>query len=95
MKTKIISVVVLLFISVSVIAQNTEEKPQKKYDNAFSIALATLPMGNFQINYERLINDSWGIKIGIGGSFIDKDDRKKEGLNSEIYLKYYVLDSKR
>jgi len=95
MKTRIISIVVVLSFSILVSAQGIEKKPEKIYKNAFSISLATLPLGNFQLNYERSLNSAWAIKIGIGATFVDKDDRKKEGLNSEIYLKYYVLDKDR
>lgn len=95
MKTRIFSIVILLSASLLVSAQSLEKKSDKIYNNALSISLATLPTGNFQLNYERSINTTWAIKIGIGATFIDKDDRKKEGLNSEIYLKYYVLDKDR
>lgn len=95
MKARIFVIASLFAITLTANAQDNEKKSEKKYDNSFSIALASLPIGNFQLNYERRINDSWGVKIGMGGSFVDRDDKKKEGLNSEIYLKYYVLDSKR
>jgi len=95
MKTIIITVAVFIYTSLFISAQTPVQKPEKIYNNALSIALTNLPLGNFQINYERSITSDWAIKIGIGASFIDKDDRKKEGLNSEIYLKYYVLDKDR
>lgn len=94
MKTKIF-IIILLAVSVITSAQNIEKKPEKVYNNALSISLASLPLGNFQLNYERFIDETWGVKICMGATFIDKDDRKKEGLNSEIYVKYYVLDKNR
>jgi len=95
MKTKIISIILLVSASLIVSAQNIEKKPEKFYNNALSISLVNMPLGSFQLNYERFINEDWAIKICMGATFMDKDDRKKDGLNSEIYVKYYVLDKNR
>ena len=85
----------ILFLLASLGATAQKESDDKVYKNVFSTTLTNLFVNNFQINYERLFNESMALKVSVGMIYKDKIGDYKEGANAELQFKYYLLSSDR
>ncbi len=72
-------------------AQNNTK--EKVYKNIITLNITNLGMSNFQLSYERFLTNNFALHTSFGATFIDNTDKRKEGLNSELYFKYYIFDS--
>jgi hypothetical protein len=86
--------IIFLLLSFSTFAQESQSET-KVYKNIFSTTITNLLVNNFQINYERSLNESMALKLSVGVKYKDKINDYKEGVCAEIQFKYYLLSPER
>ena len=74
----------------SIIQASTQEKTEL-LKNEFKFSLVNFTVGNFQISYERYVKEDIGLQLNLGYTNVDNYNRR-EGVNAEFQLKYYLFE---
>lgn len=79
---------VLTLLSITGFSQEEDKRPSE-YRNQITFSPFVFAFGEFQLNYERLLSDNFGLRLSGNYRYGSNNTRTIEGFKGEVLFKYY------